>query len=188
MKTIFALLLGSMTMLMSCNEDDLIVSVDPDVQKTIDVKIINEYITEQGYDFNPGDTTSSGVRFVILEVGNGDPIEYGDIVDNYYAGRFTDRELFDTNIDTVAINNDTYDSLKSYSPQRISHTETGWAIRGTYLPGYVDGVTAVFERMNIGGRAEIIIPSGLAYGTNVPTTSPLRNAVLIFEIYPAYKR
>lgn len=185
---ILALLAGSMTLLMACKEDELIATPDPRVQRAIDLEIINDYIATQGYDVDPGDTTASGIRFVILDEGNGAPVEYGDIVDNYYVGRFTDQELFDTNIDTVDINNGTFDSLKTYQAQRFTHTETGWAIRQDYLAGYVDGITAVLERMNIGGKAEIIIPSGLAYGTSVSTTSPLRDAVLVFEIYPVYKR
>lgn len=188
LKLVFALLLASIGVLMSCGEDPIIEPVDPEVQFDNDIASINDYLSEQGYDPESVDTTASGVRYIILEEGSGASISYADIVDNYYVGRFTDKEIFDTNIDTVDINNGTFDSLATYGPQRISHTETGWAIRGTYLNGYVDGVTAVYEQMNIGGKAEIIIPSSLAYGTGVATTSPFRDAVLVFEIYPTYKR
>lgn len=183
---------GVVILLMGCG-GDVIDTVDPNVQRNIDIGAINDYIAEKGYNFEPGDTTPTGVRFVVVNEGAGDEINYGDIVDVYYAQRLTDGTLITTNIDTVDINNGTYDSLYSYPPIRFTHSETGWAIRnklkGTstiFTNGFFDGITAVLDNMNIGGNGEILVPSYLAYGTS--TLSDYRNMVIVYQIHPVYKR
>lgn len=107
--------------------DDGIIEV-PTTNEVIeeDLVEIQEYITEKGY--SNVDTTASRVRFIVLDEGNGATIEYNDIVSVHYVGRFLDEEIFDTSIDTVDINNDSFDSLSRYQPFVFTHTQSGWAI------------------------------------------------------------
>ena len=189
---IIGLLIFAIAGMIACGDENIIENVDASIQRRIDLEIINDYIADQQYNFQPGDTTASGVRFVILDVGTGDSIFYEDIVDVYYVGRFTNREIFDTNIDTVDINNDTFDSTAAYTAVRFTHTPGGWAIRtklgSAFRIGFYDGITAILDRTRIKGKAEVIIPSDLAFGAAPDPSSPFRDRVLVYEFYPVYKR
>ena len=169
-------------MLMSCEEDSVVSLVDPSIQRAEDLAIIEDYIEEKGY--TNVDTTASGVRYAIIEEGTGKSIAFNDIVQIHYAGRLTDGTLFDTSIDTVAINNDSFDSLKTYNPIRFTYAQGGWTL-GSYVEGFKEGVTASLGKMKVGGSASIMIPSSLGYGTSPPFGSGIpTRAVLVFEVYP----
>ena len=142
-------LLGVM-LLDSCGSDTL-------VEQPSNIQILEEDLIEiQAYIDNKGytdvDTTTSRVRFVVLDEGNGEAIEYNDIVSVHYVGRFLDEEIFDTSIDTVDINNDSFDSLSRYQPFVFTHTESGWALETLgFVQGFADGTTASLKQMNVGG-------------------------------------
>lgn len=176
-----AFLLGMATaFLAACREDIVASPVDPDVQLREDLEIISGYMDSLGYEHV--DTTASGVRYVVLDSGSGVSPAYGDIVFYHYTGRLTDGHVFDTSIDTVAQNNDFYDSTRVYSPRLFTYTSNGWPL--TTIRGFTDGLTAVTGVMKVGGKSVIMIPSGLAYGTNSEYAVGIpNNSVLIFDIY-----
>ncbi len=185
------LLCGSI-FLIACNED-VLATVDPGVQLALDLKIIEEYLQTNSY--TQVDTTTLGVRYVILEEGNGADIVTNDIVSFHIIGRLTDDVVWATTLASVAKDNDIYDSLAFYSPLVISYTPDGWNISelvngfGSLETGYRSGVAAVLGKMNVGGHAKIIIPSSRAYAANPPFGFGLpANAVLVFDIYPSFKR
>ncbi|MEQ8472797.1 MAG: FKBP-type peptidyl-prolyl cis-trans isomerase [Marinoscillum sp.] len=173
----------------ACEDDGITTVVTTEDQLALDIVKINDYIAKKGYA--NVDTTSRGVRYVVTNEGNGDTIESGDIVSLHYTGRFTDDVLFDTSIDTVAINNDVYDSTRTYKPIFIfTQSESGWALVSAYpnvRPGFSNGVTEALKKIKVGGSARLIIPSTLGYGASSYQGIP-PNTILIFDVYPVKVR
>lgn len=186
------LLMTACAFLTACKED-ILSTTDPDVQLELDLVTIADYITAKGY--TNVDTTASGAFYVILEEGTGGDITPNSIVSYQMAGKLTDGFLWATNIDTVAINADAFDSTRVYEPFVISYTVDGWnipeLIRGyrALERGYRDGIAASLGKMNVGGRAQLIVPSGLAYASSPPFGFGIpSNSVIIYDIYPTYVR
>lgn len=187
------LILCTLAGLYACNDDGIVSTVDPDIQLEIDLEVIADYIADHG--FEQVDTTVSGVRYVVLDSGSGPGIELNDIVSFHMVGRLTDGFLFATNLDTADINNGTYDSALFYRPIRYTYTPDGWNIPelvsnyGSLESGYREGLSKVMGILRIGGRARLIVPSGLAYASSPPFGFGIpKNAVLVFDIYPTYVR
>lgn len=178
----------------ACDED-ILDAPDASEQIVIDNKLIDAYIAEKGYDTDAIDTTASGIRVLVLDSGQDPQVNYGDIVSLHLTGRFTDGQRFYTNIDTVAINDDSYDSTRVYAPIVFTHSPGGWALTeaaddtGPYalcnFTGFTKGVTAAMERINIGGKAVILSPSARSLGSGVPAGLSTTE-VLIFELYPTH--
>ncbi len=192
MKTGFLFLCAIwLTFLFSCGEGNVVTAIDPSVQRAEDVAIIEAYLSEKGYSESQIDTTESGVRYVILDVGNTDTtqIDESDIVDFNYIGRLTDDALFDTSIEAVALeDDDIYSENREYEPLRINYTSSGWTIETRFVNGFTDGISATFNGLHIGGHTLIVIPSDLGYGAfpqfsgDTETIPP--NSVLTFELFP----
>ena len=101
-------LLGFIGNLMACGTTDLIEAFDAEAQLADDIEIINEYLADHGHtDF---DTLESEVRVVILDEGDGESIEYNDIIQYDYIGTFTNDSLFDTSIARLSYDQDTLTS------------------------------------------------------------------------------
>lgn len=185
---ILAIVALSIFTLWACGEDTIVTTTPPDEQKLIDLEIIENYIQEKGY--SQVDTTTKGVRYVILDSGNGSFIKTNDIVHFYVAGKLTDGTLFITNLDTAAVNAESYDSTASYEPIIYSYSPTGWTVPSLYSTanevGYKEGLSKVFGIMKTGGRAQLIVRSGLAYGTSSPSSFIPQNSVVIYDLYPTY--
>jgi len=180
--------------LISCGEGEVIVTVDPAIQRAADIAIIEEYLTSKGYDPSTVDTTESGVRYVILDEGQTGfdslSIDESDIVDFDYIGRLTNDKLFDTTIESIT-QEDTaiFEDGRVYIPVLINYSSTGWTISGRFITGFTDGVSSTFNKVHVGGRILIIFPSDLGY-RGVPQfsnggieTIPA-NSVITFELRP----
>lgn len=179
--------------MLACGDGNVVIQVDPDIQLEVDSIIIADYLDEKGYEnFS---TTASGVRYLILEQGSGDPIDESDIVTFDYIGMLTNDSIFDTSIQAIgdSISNvenipdkfaTTFSSSRIYSPFIITYATSGWTINGQFVDGFSDGVSASFDEMNVGGRALIIMPSALAYGVGGSGLLIPSNSVLIFELLP----
>lgn len=185
---IIAVFVLSIFTMWACGEDTIVTTTPATEQKLIDLEIIADYIQEKGY--SQVDTTKNGVRYVILNEGNGSPIKTNDIVHFYVAGKLTDGTLFITNIDTAAVNADSYDSTASYEPIIYSYSTTGWTVPNLYSSttelGYKEGLSKVFGLMKTGGRAQLIVPSGVGFGAAPPSKFIPQNSVLVYDLYPTY--
>lgn len=185
-KRLFSILILALVLTISCKDDALVTSINPNDQKKIDLGVIQDYITEQGYTAT--DTTASGVWYTVLDSGSGEEIDYNDIVDMHFTGRLIDGTVFDTSLESVARANDVYDTLKSYVPIQFSLVKGGWTLT-SYIPGFKDGITAVMDDLRVGGHAQIILPSALGYGRQPPFGSPIPpNTVITFDLYPVKVR
>ncbi len=95
---------GLVGLALSCGEVQIQETIDPEVQLAEDIAIIEEYLASK--DIVDYDTLESEVRVVIMELGDGEPIAYQDIVWYDYIGRFTNDQIFDTSIGSLALEQD----------------------------------------------------------------------------------
>ncbi len=99
---------------------------------------LDDYLQKEDIDIKP---LESGLIFIEMEKGDGEPVEPGRTVKVHYEGRLIDGTLFDS-------------SIKAGKPIEF---EAG---RGQVISGWDEGILL----MNVGGKAKMIIPSFLAYG------------------------
>lgn len=135
---------------------------DQDVQKQ-DTDQITQSETSMTQDTNeepsPVVTTDSGLRYQILQTGNGQEAQKGDIVSVHYVGTLEDGTKFDSSID------------------RGSPFQFTLGV-GQVIKGWDEGVAG----MKIGEKRRLLVPSALGYGVNgYPPVIP-GNANLIFEV------
>lgn len=115
---------------------------------------INAYILKNNISVNP---EPSGLYFIPIRQGKGPQAKIGDHVSVHYTGKFLDGTIFDS----------------SYERSRPIDFELG---RGQVISGWDEGI----EKMKKGGKALLIIPSDIGYGTGrgqIPPYTPL-----VFEV------
>ncbi|MCD4793034.1 MAG: FKBP-type peptidyl-prolyl cis-trans isomerase [Bacteroidales bacterium] len=114
-----------------------------------EMELLQAYITEHNITTEP---TASGLYYIETLEGTGDYAATGNKVKVHYEGRLIDGEVFDSSFDRG-------------KPSEF--------IVGQLIQGWNEGLTY----MKIGGKATLIIPSKLAYGTkgsdNIPGYSTL---------------
>jgi FKBP-type peptidyl-prolyl cis-trans isomerase len=104
-------------------------------------------------------TTSSGLKYVDLVVGSGEPAKAGQVVQVHYTGTLEDGSKFDSSYD--------------HGGQPFSFPLGG----GRVIKGWDEGVAG----MKVGGKRKLIIPPNLAYGDRVQAKIPA-NSTLTFEV------
>ena len=105
------------------------------------------------------ETTSTGLMYHDLQIGNGASPQKGQKVTVHYSGWLTNGKAFDS-------------SLKRNKPFTF---EIG---KRKVIRGWDEGVLT----MKVGGRRQLKVPSALGYGAvGSPPVIP-KNATLIFEI------
>ena len=109
--------------------------------------------------FKGATTTDSGLKYFILEKGDGEKPKKGDMVSVHYTGLFLDGNKFDSSVDRG-------------TPFEF-HLGAGRVIKG-----WDEGVAL----LNVGGKAKFIIPPELAYGSRGAGGVIPPNATLIFEV------
>ncbi|GAB5539858.1 MAG: FKBP-type peptidyl-prolyl cis-trans isomerase [Salibacteraceae bacterium] len=104
-------------------------------------------------------TTNSGLKIDIIQAGDGEKPNMGDIITVHYTGKLaTNGEVFDTSIDRGR-------------PFRFSIG------KGEVIAGWDEGIA----QLSKGAKATLYIPSNLGYGANATGTIP-PNSDLIFEV------
>ena len=104
-------------------------------------------------------TTPSGLTFIELAPGSGDRARPGDVVDVHYRGTLADGTQFDS----------------SYSRGQPLQLILG---QGMVIAGWDEGITMMCK----GGKARLIIPPQLAYGSRGAGGVIPPNATLTFEV------
>ncbi len=130
-------------------------------QKGIDAKTIDKYIA----DNNLGDKiqrTESGLAYVVESPGSGPTPKAGDVVKVHYTGKLLDGTVFDSSKGNPQTNGEPIDFRVGV---------------GMVIPGWEEGIMS----MKKGEKRMMIIPSGLAYGTEGNQGIP-PNAVLLFDV------
>lgn len=144
-------------------------SEQAEVQLQEDVKILENYIAENNLNATK---TESGLFYVIEEEGNGPEVEEGNTVAVNYTGYVLDGTVFDTSLESVAKENDTFMEGRPYEPIEV---QVGM---GRVIPGWDEGLQYLKE----GSKAKLLIPSTLAYGNRQASEVIKANSVLIFDV------
>jgi FKBP-type peptidyl-prolyl cis-trans isomerase len=109
-----------------------------------------KYLEENNITVEP---TASGLYFIPIDTGFGDYAEIGDSITINFEGYYLDGRLLTTNIEAVAVDNDSYNPYEIYEPYAF--------VLGTghMIAGVEEGLTYMRE----GAIAQMIIPSDLAF-------------------------
>jgi FKBP-type peptidyl-prolyl cis-trans isomerase len=139
------------------------------VQLQEDIKTLEEYISENNLDATK---TESGLFYVIEEEGNGPEVDEGDTVAVNYTGYVLDGTVFDTSLESVAKESNTFTEGRPYEPIEF---QVG---KGRVIPGWDEGL----QYLKQGSKAKLLIPSTLAYGNRQASEVIKANSVLIFDV------
>ncbi|MCT4628418.1 peptidylprolyl isomerase [Winogradskyella sp.] len=105
------------------------------------------------------DQTASGLRYKIIQKGDGKKAEKGNMVSVHYKGQLADGTVFDS-------------SYKRNSPLDF---QVGV---GQVIPGWDEGICL----LNVGDKARLVIPSDLGYGAAGAGGVIPPNATLVFDV------
>lgn len=105
------------------------------------------------------DETPSGLRYKILQNGDGKQATKGAMVSVHYKGQLLDGTVFDS----------------SYKRKQPINFAIGV---GQVIPGWDEGI----QLLKVGDKARLVIPSDLAYGTQGAGGVIPPNATLIFDV------
>jgi len=127
-----------------------------DEQITTDIEKIEKYLADNGIE---AQTTPSGLHYLIVKEGTGKQAKAGDKVSVHYTGTLLDGTKFDSSVDRG-------------EPFKF---DLG---RGMVIAGWDEGIALLKE----GGKADLYIPSSLAYGTRGAGAAIKPNSILKFEV------
>ncbi len=130
-------------------------------QKGIDAKTIDKYIADNNLGANV-QRTESGLAYVIQSPGSGGTPQPGNIVNVRYTGKLLDGTVFDSS---------------EGNPQLGGEPLNFQVGVGQVIPGWEEGIMS----MKKGEKRMMIIPSGLAYGTE-GNQGIAPNSVLLFDV------
>lgn len=105
------------------------------------------------------DETPSGLRYKILQEGNGKKASKGSDVSVHYKGQLIDGQVFDS----------------SYQRKQPIDFKIGV---GQVIPGWDEGI----QLLKVGDKARFVIPSNLAYGSQGAGGVIPPDATLIFDV------
>ena len=117
--------------------------------------------------------TASGLYYIQTKAGSGPQAADGKTVKVNYVGRFLDGRVFDTSIESVAKEAKMFNANRPYEPIEIKIGQK------SVIPGWEEGL----KLMKQGGKANLLLPSSIAYGSNgagggfIPPYAPL-----VFEV------
>lgn len=105
------------------------------------------------------DETNSGLRYKIIQKGDGKKAEKGDKVSVHYKGQLADGTVFDS----------------SYKRNQPLDFQVGV---GQVISGWDEGICL----LNVGDKARLVIPSDLGYGSAGAGGVIPPNATLVFDV------
>ena len=101
--------------------------------------------------------TESGLQYRVISAGSGDKPAEMDEVTVHYTGKLIDGTVFDSSVERG--------EPASFPLNRV-------------IPGWTEGL----QLMQVGEKAELVIPSDLGYGPRGAGGDIPPNAILIFEV------
>jgi len=120
-----------------------------------EVKLLNQYLADNQITADP---KASGLYYIETETGSGLQPQQGDTVDVHYTGKLINGTLFDTS---------------------VGGTPFSFALgTGYVIPGWDEGIAY----MKKGGKATLIIPSVLGYGSSGISGLIPPYSTLIFDV------
>lgn len=162
-------LLAGLMMFTACLRDD-----NSEELKAMEQKLLLQYLADNNITQAP---TASGLYFIPEVEGDGPLAVDGDVVEIQYTGELVTGEVFSTSYDSIAKVHYLYDELYLFGPTR-SKIET------TLIEGIYEGL----QYMKKGGKAKLIIPSDLGFGSistsRIPSYSTLVYTIEMLNIIP----
>lgn len=131
-------------------------------------ELIANYVAENKIKATPDE---DGLYVIVNKKGNGQKVEIGREVSVNYTGRLLNGKVFDSSIESVARENDIYDSRRPYGPMPYVVGQQ------SMIRGWEKGVM----NQPAGSKLTLIIPSELGYGPQDMGSIP-PNSTLIFDI------
>jgi hypothetical protein len=179
----------------SCGEVDLIELNDFNEQRLLDERLIADYLEEN--NFSNVDSTESGIKYVILEQGEGAaPIPNEFVAIDFYNQDF-DNIVYASNMRDVADTSVFVPIGQTFEPIVFTYSQSGWTLDFVTFTdellgdGLKEAIGQSFSKMGVGGHVLVLVPSGLAYGPNPnqgrgpsdPRVEVPANTVLIYNIF-----
>lgn len=130
---------------------------------------IAQYLKDNSITVAPEE---SGIYFISNKKGSGKTITQGQIVKVNYVGKLLNGKLFDTNIESIAKENNVYNPQRPYEPMEVP------AGKGRLIPGFDEALLM----MKKGGKATVIIPFAQAYGSRDMSPVIPAYSTLVFDI------
>lgn len=138
-----------------------------ELSKNEEPKILAKYLEDNKITTKP---TESGLYFIEKTKGKGPKPAVGDVIKVNYTGRLLDGTVFDTSDEAVAKEAGMFDERRPYGP-----IETPIGV-GQVIKGWDEAMMM----MSAGGKAQLVIPSSLAYGDGGGRMTPF--ATLVFDV------
>lgn len=146
---------------------------DKEGNLAIDSLLIVDYLETAEIDSLYRIHDPSGVVIIVQKEGAGSRPITGNVIYTRYTGSLmSDGNVFDTNIESVAIDNNIFVEGRDYDLLSFLLGS------GTVIQGW----DIAFRRLRPGSKAQIIIPSPYAYRNDPNRPSIPANSVLIFDV------
>ncbi|MGK7394995.1 MAG: FKBP-type peptidyl-prolyl cis-trans isomerase [Candidatus Cyclobacteriaceae bacterium M3_2C_046] len=126
-------------------------------RKNRELQVEGEEFLESNKTKEGVQTTESGLQYKVIEEGSGEMPALEDQVRVHYTGKTIDGEVFDSSVDRG-------------EPVTFQVNQV--------IPGW----TEALQKMKVGGKWELYIPSDLAYGERGAGPNIPPNSVLIFDV------
>jgi hypothetical protein len=178
----------SISVFLSCEESEAFETVDYKEIWESDSLIIDNYFKENNLD--PVFTTASGARYAIQSIGEGDNINYNDLITINYTAYDENDIIFKS---TITPDDNEYYIYPIYDPLTFTYTSSGWTLKYTSLismlqgDGLSEAISAALVNMKTGGKVVILLPSNLGFGSSSDPSNIISSfSVLRYEISPVY--
>ena len=176
------------TLFISCEENESIETINYQEIWESDSLTIDNYFKEN--NLNPVFTTASGARYAIQSIGDGDSINYNDLITINYTAYDKSGIIFKS---TITPDDNEYYIYPIYDPLTFTYTSSGWTLKYTSListlqgDGLSEAISAVLVKMKTGGQVVILLPSNLGFGASSDPSNIISPfSVLRYEISPIY--
>jgi len=134
---------------------------------------IDQFLLNAEYDSLYRIHDPSGVVIIVQEEGTGSRPQTNNTVYSNYVGKLLDGTVFDTNIESVAKENEIFNEEREYRIYSFP------LVSGQGGP--ITGFNIGFRRLRSGSKAVLVIPSPYAYRDQESEDIPA-NSVLVFEV------
>ena len=176
------------TLFISCKENESIETVNYQEIWESDSLTIDNYFKEN--NLNPVFTTASGARYAIQSIGEGDSINYNDLITINYTAYDKSGIIFKS---TITPDDNEYYIYPIYDPLTFTYTSSGWTLKYTSLISTLQGealseaISAALVQIKTGGQVVILLPSNLGFGSSSDPSNIISSfSVLRYEISPLY--
>tara|TARA_A100000164_G_scaffold325789_1_gene311072 strand:+ start:265 stop:867 length:603 start_codon:yes stop_codon:yes gene_type:complete len=176
------------TLFISCKENESIETVNYQEIWESDSLTIDNYFKEN--NLNPVFTTASGARYAIQSIGEGDSINYNDLITINYTAYDNSGIIFKS---TITPDDNEYYIYPIYDPLTFTYTSSGWTLKYTSLISTLQGealseaISAALVQIKTGGQVVILLPSNLGFGSSSDPSNIISSfSVLRYEISPLY--